>query len=329
MPPKVPTTSPNGAFPEDSFKYSPLEHVRSLFVGFLQGLFKASPRGAYNWDPDPELSEIYISDESPIKDSVIGARPAISCTRGPIQFYSLGLDDMMDYDFRTGTKRKSVLVPGTMVINCSSREPIECERLAWICAEQLWLHRELLMAAGFFEIGRQPAIGSPSPAGSIIVNDSGDEWFVTPVTCPFQFYRTSQFSPLNKKILREMSLSIQSQLSCVNQQNTRIGGHCGPVDAPGAGLPFGVNGYLPPPFAPQASDVNGGTPNPGVAPAALQVVPHPLNPAQRVVVRASRPNCPAIKPAGMGGRAIPIAAVSVEESCPVDVQVTSTSTVKV
>jgi hypothetical protein len=326
VPLKVPTTNPAGAFPEDSFKYSPLEHVRSLFVGFFQGLFHAAPVGAYHWEPDDENNEIYISNENPLKAEVVGQRPAIGVTRGPIQFYSLGLDDMLTYDMQTGTKRKSVLVPGTMIINCCSRVDLECERIAWICAEQLWLHREMLLAAGFFEVGRQPAVGAPTPAGSIVTADSGDEWCVTAVTCPFQFYRTSQFSPLGKRIIKNVGISIRAQLQHVNQQNLGPGGHCGPASSQ-----VGITQCPPSSFAPQAGDAHGSTPVAGEGDASFPVVPHPLNPAQMVVVRASRPYCPAVKPASMGGRTIPIAVASVEESCgnPAGVHVTGTSTVKV
>jgi hypothetical protein len=345
VPSKIPTTSPNGAFPEDSFKYSPLEHVRSLFVGFFQGLFHAAPYGAYHWEPNDEHAEIYISDENPIKAETVGQRPAISCTRGPVQFYSLGLDDMLTYDFQTGTKKKSVLVPGTMVVNCSSRAALESERIAWICAEQLWLHRELLMQAGFFEIGRQPAIGAPSPAGSVVSADSGDEWYVTTVNCPYQFYRTSQFSPLGKTIVRNMGLSIRAQLQSVNQQligpagapvgssenNSVEGGHCGPAGGPTGGVPVNIHTCPPDAFAPQASDVYGATPRPGGAASTLPLMPHPLNPAQQVIVRAARPNCPAVRPPSIGGRTIPIAVTTVEESCVTNANahVTDTSTVKV
>ena len=311
---KVPTTSSTDALIEDSFRYSPLEHVRSLFVGFFQGLFHAAPRGAYHWEPLDDQSEIYISDESPVHGETLGQRPGISCTRGPVQFYSLGLDDMMSYDFRTGTKKKSVLVPGTMIVNCSSRVPLECERIAWICAEQLWLHRELLLKAGFFEIGRQPAIGAPSPAGSLISADSGDEWYVVSVTCPFQFYRTSQTSPLGKQIVHDMRLCLTTRLPRVEQQYARLGGHGGAMNAPGADLPVGLEAQRPDAFAPRASDVYGGTPQVDEEAPELQVVPHPLNPAQMVTVRASKPNSPAVRPPGMGGRPIPIVAAPVKES---------------
>jgi hypothetical protein len=289
--------------------------VRSLFVGFYQGLFSAAEVGMYHWNENDELSEIYITDESPVKDTNIGQRPAISFTRGPVQFYSLGLDDMLETDLRTGSKTKSVLIPGTMTINCSSRAALESERIAFICAEQLWLHRELLMKAGFFEIGRGAQVSSPSPAGSIVQADSGDEWYVTSVPCPFQFYRTSMVTPLGAKILRDITLSLQARLLPVGRQYVGPGGHCGALGNAGVEVPVSVHGCRPPAFAPQASDAYGGTPHAGAIAPVLQTQPHPLNPAQTVVVRGIRPNCPAVRPPGMGGRSIPITSPTVEESC--------------
>ncbi len=308
---RTPNTSPNGGFDEVSFKYSPLEYATYLFVRFFQGLFHASPPGAYHWSEDAETSEIYISNENPLLAATIGQRPAISTTRGPVQFYSLGFDDMLSYDPRTGTKRKSVLIPGTMTVNCCSRAPLECERLGWICAENLWLHRELLMKAGFFEIGRQPTIGSPSPAGSIVVADSGDEWYATPVSFPFQFYRTSQTSPLGAQILQEVTFNTQINTVPVPGQASDYGG---PADGGGANLPVGYTCTPPAPFAPNASDVYGNTPNPGAPPPTRQVVPHPLNPAQMVVVRSSKPYAPAVRPPSMGGVPIPFSQPAVKES---------------
>lgn len=313
---KVPTTAPSGAFPRDSFKYSPLEHARSLFVGFLQGLFGAAMPGNYHWSPEDtqDVSEIYITNESPVKDSTMGSRPAISITRGPVQFYSLGLDDMLELNQATGTKTKSVLVPGTMTINCLSRISLETEFLAWVCAEQLWLHRELLMAAGFFEIGRMPAIGSPTSAGSLVAADSADEYFSTAVTCPFQFYRTSQVTPLNRPIIQNLQMQIRLRMRQIEEMQLTSGGRGGPISSAGVNLPVQVQGFRPPPYAPLASDVYGNTPNPGEGPPQLPLVPHPLNPAQLVTVRGSRPNSPAVRAPAIGGRTIPIQSSSVEQS---------------
>lgn len=303
VPSKVTQTSPGL---ENSFKDSPLERVRTLFAGFVQGLFYAAPPGAYHWEPSADTTEIFVSDESPIQTESLGQRPGVSFTRGPVQFYSLGLDDMLSYNFETGSKQKSVLVPGTMAINCISRASLESERLAWIIAEQLWANRELLMREGFFEIGRQPVIGAPSAAGSLVAGDMGDEYTVTTVTCPYQFYRTTNITPLGKQIVNAMTLMVRSRL----RGNV---GSLGPVDTNGVEYPFSIHTCPPDPFSP-ASDVRGNTAAPGEEAPLLPVVPHPLNPAQRVVVRAIRPNSPAVKPPSIGGRTIPLSDSCVPES---------------
>ncbi len=287
MPSRIAQSQGQGEYPQNSFKYGPLEQVRTLYVGFCQGLFAAAPLGSYHWSPSLEETEIVITDESPIHLDVIGKRPAISFTRGPVQSYSLGQDDMLSYEFDTGKKKKSILIPGTMSINCCSRNDLESERLAWIVAEQLWLHRELLMRAGFFEIGRQFVIGAPSPPGSLVAGDSADEWVATTVSSPFQFYRTSQVTPLGREILDGIGLQFSSLLTSVNP--------LGPAQ--------GTNGADP------ASSVSSSAPGVG-----RHMVPHPLNPSQSVTVRATRPNSPALRPPSIGGRAIPIVTTAVEQS---------------
>lgn len=315
MPSKVTQTSPG---PDNSFKDSPLERVRTLFAGFVQGLFHAAPPGAYHWEPSADVTEIFIADEGPIQTESLGQRPGVSFTRGPVQFYSLGLDDMLSYNAETGTKQKSVLVPGTMAINCISRVSLESERLAWIIAEQLWANRELLMREGFFEIGRQPVIGAPTPAGTLVAGDMGDEYVATTVTCPYQFYRTTNITPLGKKIIGEMTLMMRARMRGVTTPS-------GPVDSSSVEYPFSVEGCPPPPFSP-ASDARGNTPSAGEEAPRLPVVPHPLNPAQHVHVRAVRPNWPAVKPPSIGGRTIPLSEACMPNSFP---HMTDPSKVKV
>lgn len=302
MPFKATRTSPQF---EGNFRNSPLEQVRTLFAGFVQGLFQAAPNGAYHWDPDLDSTEILVCDESPVQVTNIGQRPAISMTRGPVQFYSLGLDDMLSYNNQTGVKQKSVLVPGTMSINCISRVPLEADRIAWIVAEQLWANRELLMAAGFFEIGRQPVIGSPSPAGSLVQGDMGDEYVATTVSCPYQFYRTSAITPLGQQILGSFDVTLHARA-----QRTEALGASYSLDANPAA---GIHNTRPPHFSP-ASDAAGNTPAPGEEAPSLPLVPHPLNPAQLVIVRAARPNRAGLQAPSMRGRSIPLQYSRVTES---------------
>ena len=222
MPSKPTRVNPRGQFPPSSFKDDPLTQLRVLYISFVKGLFAAAPKGAYHWEPG-EGTEIVVTDEQPIKTDKVGMRPAVSFTRGPIQFYSLGMDDMMSYRFDTGGKTKSVLIPGTMSINCCSSESLESERIAWIIAEHLWLLREKLMGYDlFFEIGRQPQVSAPSPAEGIVAGDAGREWYCTMVSSPFQFPRMSQFSPLNKQIASSIELQIQTEM--LTLRKTQQGG---------------------------------------------------------------------------------------------------------
>lgn len=282
---KIRETQGQGSFPESSFKYNPFLQLRVLYAAFTQGLFAAAPDG-YRWSQDMQATQIIITDENPINVDSIGIRPAISFTRGPVQSYNFGMDDMLSYDFETGTKKKSMLLPGTMSINCCSRSDVESEQIAWVVAEQLWMHRELLMQAGFFEIGRQFVVGSPSPAGSIVSGDSADEWYSTTISSPFQLYRTSQISPLGRQIVNHINFSLATQAHRVLNK--------GLPAAEGANLPYQVSATAP------------GVPE--------KTQPHPLNPAQQVVVRAAYPNRAGLRAPSINGRTIPIQVITVEQS---------------
>lgn len=294
-----------------SFTDEPLMQLRVLYNSFVRGLFSAAPRGFYHWS-EGEETEIYVSDEHPVKSDKIGPRPCVSFTRSAVQFYSLGNDDMLAFNFDTSRKKKSVLIPGVMSINCSSRVDLESERIAWIIGEHLWLLREQLMGFDlFFEIGRQAQISPPTPAEGIIVMDAGDEWYCTTVTSPFQFPRTSQVTPLNKTIVQQIELRMRLQLEALWQKRT--GGPVASQNGVDPGMYVTEKG--PPAFFPQASDAHGRTPDPGGhLPPPLQLAPHPLDPARMVVVRATHPYRPGLRAPSMGGRAIPIAQSCVEES---------------
>ena len=284
MPSRVQETVPADGFPASSFKYTPLQHVRVLIISFVQGLFAEAPPGGYRWNPEDALTEIIIRDESPIHVETIGARPAVNMTMGAISFYSLGIDDMYTFDFSIGRKVKVVLIPGTVSINCSARSDIEAHNIAWVIAEHLWLLRELLLKAGFFEIGRGIQVSPPSPGGSIVSSDQSDEWFVSTISVPFQFNRKSAFTPLGDDIANNIRLNLQATHNAVGV------GRGGPAQA-GHEFPVRVTECLPESFAPNASDARGLTPDgAGQQVPSLPLVPHPLNPAKLVYVQTVRPN---------------------------------------
>lgn len=302
---KIPEAKPFPAGNDSSFKYTPLRQVRVLFVKFVQGLFYYSPRGAYHWDPDEAQSEIVITAESRIDPKTINKRPAITFTRGPVQYYGLGIDDLLSYELDIEKRTRAALIPGTMTINCISRVMLESEGIAGVVAEHIWLLRDLLMRAGFYDIGRSPSIGSPTQAGSVVMNDSGDEFTVTPVSVPFQFPRTSAVTPLAKKIVQAINQTISTETKTASSDGWAFSDHEFPVN---------VHECPPDSFAPQATDTYARTPDPaGTRQVFLSKQPHPLNPAVTVKVRTVRSSAKPIRlPASSD--AVPIPDPCVKES---------------
>lgn len=303
---KTPHTEPRGARPATSFVENPLEHVRSLYAVFLQGIFYSRQPGFHHWSPNEDVTEISVRGESPLHTETIGDRPTLSLTRAPVSFSQLGFDDMLRYDPTTGRKVKSLLIPGTMIINCCSKNDLESEHLAWIAGEHIWLMRDILMRQGFYDIGRNIQIGSPSQAEGIVVGDGAEEWFATSVTSPFFFHRTSSFQPLNRPMLRELDVRLRMPAAVPLQQGIPSQGAGGLVDPP-----WQKDVFPPPPFAPGAGNPNIRT---ETNLAGLPIVPHPLNPDVMVVLRPMRADQPGLRPPSINGRVLPIASPAVEQS---------------
>lgn len=216
MPSKVNRTDPTDWSQPDAdiqqmMRASPILHLRTVLVQFVQGLFWYMPRGNYHWEPNVGETEIVITDESPIKVKDYGTRPCITITRSPIVLNSIGLDDMMTYNMATQTKKKSVVVPGNMTVNCCSRESLESEGLAFFVAEHLWLLRDILQRKSIYQIGQNIGVGAPSPAGSLVAADQGDEWTVTSAAIPFQLIRTGAVTPLGQQVAQAIELSLNSR----------------------------------------------------------------------------------------------------------------------
>jgi len=243
-----------------------------------------------HWEPG-NTGEIFISDDNPIDSVVVGKRPAISFNRSHVQSSHLGYDDMQSFNFETGAKKKSILLPGIMAINCCSTVDLEAEYVAWVVFEHLWALRDVLIRQGFFEIGRNMGISPVTQAGSLVANDNAREWYCCTVTSPFQFQRTDKISPLASKVVSGMGMSVNG---LTNRRRT-------------PGFPY-QQGADP---AVHISSHVGDSLMTGSCSAA---VPHPLDPTQQVVIRAGSSNRPGIRPPSLNGRVLPTATTCVGES---------------
>jgi len=284
VPSNINERRPPRGFPGSSFRYTPLEHVKTVVISFVQGLFSAAPVGSYKWDPDDSLTEIIIRDENPINVGKYGARPAINFTLGNTSFYHVGMDDLHTYNFATGRKEKGMLVPGVITANVCSRVDNEALNLGWVVAEHVWVLRELMLKEGFFDIGRGLQVGPPSPPGSVISTDQGDEWYCVAVSIPWQFARRASFTPLGQSIVA----GIEQQLSLNVPKRVESDGWAA-IPGRSEEIPVSISTCQPDPFS-GASDARGGTPDPtNQRDNPLPIQPHPLNPAQTVTVRTIRP----------------------------------------
>jgi hypothetical protein len=254
-----------------------------------------------------EETDIVVSDENPIKTDTLGKRPCISCTRGPVALYTLGLDDVLQYNLTSGAKKKTILLPGTISINCCSRVPLEAEQLAWVVAEHLWMLRDVMRRWGFYDVGRNLAIGAPSPPGSIIQNDGGDEWYVVTITSPFQISRISQTTPLGQKIAASVEMTLGGNLIGRTPQGIPY------TDRPE--MPYSYDRPQPADDLPSVGGRVGGMKGEGsISSHSVRTMAHPLNPNVQVIVRAARPGDPIFSPPSIYGRTIPISGRPVEES---------------
>ena len=62
---------------QNDFRSGAIQEVRRLYIAFMQGLFAECPPGNYRWTND-DLSEIAITDETPLNTSTVGKRPAVT-----------------------------------------------------------------------------------------------------------------------------------------------------------------------------------------------------------------------------------------------------------
>jgi hypothetical protein len=300
-----------------TWKHSPLLQIRYLLVGFAQGLFYSAERGCYQWTEDDATTEITITDGETLKQEVLQRRPAISFTRGPLQFFHPAFNDQHDFSMNIERETVGVLIPGTMTANCVARNDIESEQIAWVLAEHLWLFRKLLTQAGFFEIGRNISIGSPSPATAIVPGDMGEEYRCTAVSIPFQFPRLSSKMPLNAASLGNLAFEIRvrAHAALAKRLATRevqpADRHSGTALSYSADYPVQVC-VSPPPHFSNASDAYGRTPGSDLAQNITKQA-YPWDPARQVVVRTVRPNRAGSRLLGSAA-AVPIPGNCVEQS---------------
>jgi hypothetical protein len=185
-----------GLPPIEALGEEPLYHFTRVYLLFCQGLFKQFAEGMYKWSDDDHLTEIVITDQTPIPRDRIEQRPAIITMRGPAQFANMTFDQMRTVDSVTGAKERTDLVSCTMSLNCIAKFGTEAQRIAWLVMRHIRDFRVMLQRTGFHQIGDNISMGPESPPGSIIAGEGDIEAVMVTVFSPFFFQWTEKVTPL-------------------------------------------------------------------------------------------------------------------------------------
>ena len=176
-----------------SWGNDPLNYLVRVFIAFTQTLWESAPKGAFHWTPDPQDTELVITEENPFQVDTMEKRPALMIALGPARFNGSSLDDLQGLNFRNAAEKHIDLIPTNITINCLSRVAAEARFLAWQNARMTWILRKLLIAEkGIQDCGRRNEIGPVTPAGVLVSGDTEAEWVSCPVTIPV-FMQWSDF----------------------------------------------------------------------------------------------------------------------------------------
>ncbi len=215
----VPFSTPT---PKDTREENIGGFLKDIYLTFLMDLFAARPRGEFRYTgSDTPESELNILDVSTASTEVIEKRPSIVLQRGPISWVKIGLDQLKDFDIKTGTRRHVDMMSGTMTLHCSSKLGLEAERLASQVLDALKFHRRELQRRGLFEGGQEAQMGAETPPGSIVGGDTDPHTVSVPVYSPFYVQRGWESRPAKSTSFKSMEIRL-SPVSVV--RGRRMGG---------------------------------------------------------------------------------------------------------
>jgi hypothetical protein len=175
-----------------------LRFMENSVLSFLQILFSTFPNGCLHYDHEiNENSNIKIEGANTDNLEDPDTRPKIVVARGPVQFQQAGINAMIgSANTSLLNQRHSTIMAGSVGISCYSREELEADKIAEICASAIEAFQPIIRKYGFLEI-RTSQIGQRA----MIKSDSRPELFVTPV-----LLRTSVTANWNRSVIDPVKL---------------------------------------------------------------------------------------------------------------------------
>ncbi len=161
-----------------------------IFVGITRERFTdVAPGFPWKWDTDRNLTKIFIDAGGVDTYESNDARPGIFIDRSSLVYNKLLLNDLANFNMRTGAKEYLCRSTGQVAIDCISKNRGESSQLGDMCG----MH--LLMADDVFR-----ALHNVQDIGPISVQNTqpwekDDRVFVTRVTCEFTFDMSWRMTP--------------------------------------------------------------------------------------------------------------------------------------
>lgn len=193
-----------------------LRFMENSILAFLQALFSTFPQtgtdgietSCFHYDHESaDRSEIDIEGQSTDNLQRTDGRPKIVVARGSIQFQQASIGGGIGSQNLSLLKQKhAIIMAGSVGISCYSREELESDRIAEICASSIEAFQPIIRKYGFLEI-RTAQIGQRA----LIKADSRPDLYVTPV-----FIKTSVTSNWTRQVvdpvrLRKIILEVNIQ----------------------------------------------------------------------------------------------------------------------
>jgi len=187
----------------------PTSLAKDLILKFLQDFF-AEPalydgHNAYLWDQDPKTSKILIVDSYTEDLERMELRPAIVLRRGGTGWMNTSLNQLLSFDWRTGTRGHTDLIYSDLTLECLSRNGLEAEFLADLCFQGIQFYAQQIRERGAFRVA-SVAIG----AETLIQSDSQQELTAVPVNMTLSFQNKWTFTP-SQLLLQKITGTLENK----------------------------------------------------------------------------------------------------------------------
>lgn len=171
----------------NTFYPNTLRFMENSILAFLQALFSTFPARnhphapqdfpCYHYDWSDAESEVSIEGQSTDNLNKVDSRPKIVVARGAVGFNRAGINNYVgSANLQHLPRRYATILTGTVGISCFSREDMEADRLAMICADSIEMFSNVIRKHGYLQI-HTAQIGQRA----MIMKDARPDLHVTPV----------------------------------------------------------------------------------------------------------------------------------------------------